>query len=276
MSHDKAVSEHYTHGELLEAIQASVTQLGKTIACVTIEDLAPVDEFHIGGRLATDNLLKQLNFSEQDHILDVGCGLGGAARYIANIYNNQVTGIDLTQEYIDVGQALCGWVGLDDQISLHQGSALSMPFENEAFDGALMLHVGMNIDDKDSLFSEIFRVLSTGSFFGVYDVMQINNGNLAYPVPWATEQSTSKLATPEQYKKALNRAGFNTSMENTRRDFALEFFNQLREKTEANGGPPPLGLHTLMQDSTPIKVKNMIDNITANFIAPVEIIAQKT
>ena len=275
MSYDQTVSEHYTHGELLGAIQASVTQLGKTIGCVTIEDLAPVDEFHIGGRLATDNLLDQLNFSEQDHILDVGCGLGGAARYIADKYNNQVTGIDLTQEYIDVGQALCGWVGLDDQISLHQGSALSMPFENETFDGALMLHVGMNIDDKDSLFAEIFRVLRPGAFFGVYDVMQINNGHLAYPVPWATEESTSKLATPDQYKKALNRAGFNTSIENIRRDFALEFFNQLREKTEANGGPPLLGLHTLMQDSTTVKVANMIDNITANFIAPVEIISQK-
>jgi ubiquinone/menaquinone biosynthesis C-methylase UbiE len=275
MSYDKAVSEHYTHGELLGAIQASVTELGKTIGCVTIEDLAPVDEFHIGGRLATDNLLEQLNFSEQDHILDVGCGLGGAARYIADKYNNQVTGIDLTQEYIDVGQALCGWVGLDDQISLHQGSALSMPFENETFDGALMLHVGMNIDDKDSLFAEICRVLRPGASFGVYDVMQINNGHLTYPVPWATEHSTSRLATPDQYKKALNRAGFNTSIENIRRDFALEFFNQLREKTEANGGPPPLGLHTLMQDSTAVKVKNMIDNISANFIAPVEIIAQK-
>lgn len=80
MSIDKAVSESYLHGALLKAIQSAITKLGKTVDSVTIEDLAPVDEFHIGGRLATENFLDQLDFSEQDHILDVGCGLGGASR----------------------------------------------------------------------------------------------------------------------------------------------------------------------------------------------------
>ncbi len=276
MSFHKTVSEHYTHGELLGAIQASVIKLGKTIDSVTIEDLAPVDEFHIGGRLATDNLLDQLDFSEKDHILDVGCGLGGASRFIANKYNNCVTGIDLTQEYIDVGRALCAWVGLDKQVTLHQGSALNMPFEDETFDGAIMLHVGMNIDDKAKLFTEIYRVLRPGASFGVYDVMQITDGELTYPVPWATEKSTSSLATPDQYKQALNHARFKVSKENARGDFALKFFKQMRAKTEANGGPPPLGLHTLMRESTAVKVKNMIDNIAADLIAPVEIIALKS
>ncbi len=275
MSNDKAVSEHYTHGDLLKSIQASIAKLGKTVDSVTIEDLAAVDEFHIGGRLATDNLLDQLDFSEEDHILDVGCGLGGASRFVANRYNNCVTGIDLTQEYIDVGKALCAWVGLDKQVTLHQGSALNLPFEDETFDGAIMLHVGMNIDDKAKLFTEIYRVLRPGASFGVYDVMQITDGELTYPVPWATEKSTSSLATPDQYKQALNHARFKVFKENARGDFALEFFRQMRAKAEANGGPPPLGLHTLMRESTAVKVKNMIDNIAAGLIAPVEIIAQK-
>lgn len=275
MTYESAVSEHYTHGKLLESIQAAVTKLGKTVDSVTIEDLAPVDEFHIGGRLATDNLLDQISFSENDHILDVGCGLGGAARYVANKLNNRVTGIDLTQEYIDVGNALCAWVGLDKQITLQQGSALSMPFDDEIFDGAIMLHVGMNIGDKTKLFEEIYRVLRPGAFYGVYDVMQINNGALTYPVPWAQESSTSKLSTPDRYKQALIGAGFEVSKENNRRDFALDYFKQLRVKTEANGGPPPLGLHTLMQESTADKIKNMIVNIENDCLAPVEIIAHK-
>jgi ubiquinone/menaquinone biosynthesis C-methylase UbiE len=276
MSYDETVSEHYTHGELLGAIQACVTKLGKTIESVTIEDLAPVDEFHIGGRLATDNLLNQLNFTKKDHILDVGCGLGGASRFVANKYNNYVTGIDLTQEYIDVGKALCAWVGLDKQVTLHKGSALSMSFEDKTFDGAIMLHVGMNIDDKAKLFSEVYRVLRPGASFGVYDIMQINDGVLNYPVPWATESSTSRLATPVQYKQALKHAGFKVSTENARRDFALDFFKQMRAKTKANGGPPPLGLHTLMQENTAVKVNNMLGNIEANYIAPVEIVAHKS
>ncbi len=275
MSYEKTVSEHYTHGELLGAIQDSIIKMGKTIDHVTIDDLAPVDEFHIGGRQATDHLLDQVNFSGDDHILDVGCGLGGACRYVANKYNNRVTGIDITQEYIDVGVALCAWVGLDKRVSLHQGSALAMPFEDGTFDGAIMLHVGMNIDDKAGLFAEVYRVLRPDSYFCVYDIMQLKGGDLIYPVPWATDMSTSKLATPDQYAQALKTAGFSSSKENIRRNFALEFFGNMRSKVQASGGPPPLGLHTLMQESTAVKVKNMIHNIETGLIAPVEIIARK-
>ena len=275
MSNDRAVSEHYLHGDLLKAIQAAIPRLGKTLDSITIEDLAPVDEFHIGGRQATEHFVGQLNISEQDHILDVGCGLGGASRYVANRYNNHVTGIDLTEEYIETGNVLCAWVKLDQHISLHQGSALSMPFQDETFDGGYMMHVGMNIDDKARLFNEIYRVLRPGACFGVYDVMRDKHGELTYPVPWATEKSTSNLAAPDQYRYALESAGFVVSRENNRRDFAVDFFKRLAEKVAADGGPPPLGLHILMQQSTAVKINNMIENIAAEYIAPVEIIAHK-
>ncbi|RKZ43340.1 MAG: SAM-dependent methyltransferase, partial [Gammaproteobacteria bacterium] len=183
MSNYKAVSEHYLHGDLLKAIQTAISELGKTIDSITIEDLAPVDEFHIGGRQATEHFVDQLNFSKQDHVLDVGCGLGGASRYVAHRYNNQVTGIDLTEEYIETGNALCAWVKLHKHISLHQASALSMPFQDKTFDGAYMMHVGMNIDDKAELFKEIYRVLRPGASFGVYDVMRNKAGELIFPVP---------------------------------------------------------------------------------------------
>jgi ubiquinone/menaquinone biosynthesis C-methylase UbiE len=276
VSYNKDVSEHYAHGELLGAIQASVTKLGKTIDTITIQDLAAVDEFHIGGRFATDNLLDQLNFSEQDHILDVGCGLGGVSRFVANKYNNCVTGIDLTQEYIDVGKVLSAWVGLETQVSLHQGSALAMPFDDATFDGALMLHVGMNIEDKARLFSEVYRLLRPGSLFAVYDVMRTNDGELTYPFPWATEKSACSLSTPGQYEQALTHAGFKISSENNRREFALDLFEKMRAKKARTEGPPPLGLHTLMQGNTAAMVKNMIKSIAVGLIAPIEFIAIKS
>lgn len=275
MLYEKTVTEHYSHGNLLKAIQLALPHLGKTTDTVTIDDLAPVDEFHIGGRLATDNLINQLNFTEQHHVLDVGCGLGGASRYIADKYNTRVTGIDLTTEYIETGNILNNWLKLDKKITLKQGSALSMPFKDDLFDGSYMLHVAMNIEDKTSLFSEIYRVLKSGAYFGVYDVMSHKKGELIYPVPWAAESSTSKLSTPAQYREALNEAGFEVLKENNRREFAINFFNQLRKKTEADGGPPPLGLHILMRESTSAKIQNMIDNIAGGYIAPVEIIVKK-
>ena len=275
MSYDKSVSDHYLHGDLLNAIKATLPELGKTTETITIEDLAPVDEFHIGGRAATDHLIYQMVFAEHNQILDIGCGLGGAARHIANHYKCHVTGIDLTPEYIDTGNILSTWLNLDDSVILKQGSALSMPFQDKQFDGAYMLHVGMNIDDKKLLFSEIHRVLKPGASFGIYDIMLQNNDALIYPVPWATESSTSMLATADEYKQALNDAGFKIVQENNRRDFALAFFKQLRATTKANGGPPPLGLHTLMQGSAATKVKNMANNIVNGCIAPVEIIAYK-
>jgi len=276
MSYDEIVSDHYFHGDLISAIEAALPDLGKTTENVTIEDLAPVDEFHVGGRLATDNLIDQLNFSEEQHVLDVGCGLGGASRYVASRFKSHVTGIDLTPEYIETGKILSTWLGLDGDVTLEQGSALSMPFQDNMFDGAYMLHVGMNIDDKASLFAEIHRVLKPGAYFGIYDIMRQKEGELLYPVPWATKNSISKLSSPEQYKKELDDADFKIFDEHNRRDFALDFFKQLRVKTEANGGPPPLSLHTLMQESAPEKIKNLIINITENLISPVEIIAQKT
>jgi len=208
MLYDEIVSEHYLHGNLLNAIESVLPDIGKTTESVTVEDLAPVDEFHIGGRIATDNLVDQLNFPEQGHVLDVGCGLGGAARYVATKYENRVTGIDLTPEYIETGKSLCDWLNLDGNITLEEGSALSMPFEDNSFDGGYMLHVGMNIEDKEALFKEINRVLRPGSTFGIYDILRQEDGELVYPVPWASESHTSKLATLNQYNQALISAGF--------------------------------------------------------------------
>ena len=269
------VSNHYTHGDLAAAIRSGIESLGKAIISVTFDDLAPVDEFHIGGRQASEDFLGQLDLSPGKHVLDVGCGLGGAARSVANRYGCRVTGIDLTPEYVETAKVLRRWVGLDSSISLHQGSALSMPFADRAFDRAYMLHVAMNIDDKAKLCSEVSRVLRSKALFGIYDVMRVGDGDLTYPVPWATTATSSAIAKPAQYREALQAAGFSVVAERNRRDFALASFDQLRAKTAAAGGPPPLGLHILMGRNTPDKVQNMIQNISYGRIAPVELLARK-
>jgi SAM-dependent methyltransferase len=275
MPGDQDVSQHYTHGKLLNAIREGLAAAGKTPESVTVDDLAPVDEFHIGGRTASEDFLGQLGLARGAHVLDVGCGLGGTARFVAQRYGCRVSGIDLTDEFVATGNALCGWVGLGDRVVLQCGSALALPFAAGTFDGAYMLHVGMNIDDKTRLCAEVARVLRPGGVFGVYDVMRTGPGALTYPVPWAMTEATSFVAAPGDYNAALNAAGFSVAAERVRRDFALDFFARLRAKTAAAGGPPPLGLHVLMGKTTPAKVENMVANIAAGRIAPVELIARK-
>jgi len=270
------VSHHYTRGNLVAAIRGGVEASGKTINSITIDDLAPVDEYHIGGRQASEDFLGQLDLTPEKQVLDVGCGLGGAARFVASRYGCQVTGIDLTPEFIETGKVVCGWVGLDNRVFLHLGSALAMPFADHVFDCAYMLHVGMNIVDKAKLCSEVSRVLRPSSLFGIYDVMRIGDGELAYPVHWAMTAASSAVATPAQYREALERAGFAVIAERDRRDFALVQFDQLRARTVAASGPPPLGLHILMGGNTPDFVRNMIENVSTGRIAPVELIARKS
>ncbi len=177
MADENVVSKHYKQSRLLENIETGLLEMGKSKDNATVEDLAAVDEFHIGGRAATKHLVKQMRFEQSDELLDVGSGLGGASRFIAKTYGNSVTGIDLTDDYVSAGNALSDWVGVKDLVSLHQGNVLDMPFENCTFDGAYMLHVGMNIQAKDRLFSEIFRVLKLGSRLGIYDVMRTAEGS---------------------------------------------------------------------------------------------------
>ncbi len=275
MTDEHGVSAHYTQGGLIDAISKAIGEAGKSIDAVSVDDLAPVDEFHIGGRQASDDFLGQLSLSPDQHLLDIGCGLGGCARFVADRYGCQVTGIDLTDEFVETGKTLCAWVGLEDRISFQQGSALAMPFEDAAFDGAYMFHVGMNIADKATLFAEAYRVLRPGAEFGIYDVMQTGDGELTFPVPWAMTAENNAAASPAAYKEHLTAAGFTIAAERDRRDFALDFFAQLRAKLHAAGGPPPLGVHILMGRNTPDMVQNMDANITAGRVAPVELIARK-
>jgi len=274
MSGTHDVAEHYTHGSLIDAIKTGIAEISKTPETVTIDDLSAIDEFHIGGRTASIEFLDQLSLGAETHVLDVGCGLGGPARFTASRYGSPVTGIDLTAEFVQTGQVLCQWVGLDNTTQLVEGSALDMPFDTASFDAAYMMHVGMNISDKENLFAEVARVLKPGCTFGVYDVMQMAADEISFPVPWAETPATSALASPEQYKSALQKAGFEIIAERNRRDFAIAFFAEMVASTMAAGGPPPLGTHILMGESRAMKVKNMADNIKAGRIAPVELIAR--
>jgi SAM-dependent methyltransferase len=274
MESEQSVARHYTHGSLEQTILEALAASGKDLDRLTSTDLAPVDEFHIGGRPATIAFADQLDIASGLHLLDIGSGLGGASRYFALERGCQVTGIDITAEFVDTAQALAQRLKLAGRVSYRLGSALAMPFAPQSFDGAYMLHVGMNIDDKARLFAEVRRVLKPGGVFGIYDVMREAHGELRFPVPWASTADMSFVETVETYRRILEGAGFAIQKMRSRRDVAIEFAHGLRANAARGDASPPLGLHITMGASAPQKVMNLIDGLERGFVSPTEMICR--
>ncbi|WP_050605662.1 class I SAM-dependent methyltransferase [Ruegeria sp. 6PALISEP08] len=273
MTNLQEVAQHYHSGHLLKRISDGCAALGLTPP-IAHDALAPVDEFHIGGRRATEQFVKSLQLSKCSRVLDLGCGLGGPARFVAATTGAQVTGIDLTPEFVETGRALTEWTGLNDKIELVVGSVLELPFEDASMDAAYMIHVGMNIADKTGIAREAARVLKPGGIFAIYDVMQVGSGQMDYPAPWASSRELSALDPPETYEAALKSVGFEVGERIDRTAFAKQFFADLAAAQSLADGPPPLGLHLIMGDDTALKVRHMVQNIESGLIAPIELHAR--
>ena len=272
---EERIARHYTHGALTAAIERGLQASGPGGGELGDADLAGMDEFHMGGREATAALAESLDLKPEMSLLDIGCGIGGAARFFAQRFGCRVTGVDLTPEYIETARALSMRLGVADRVEFHVGSALALPFADESFDAASLLPVGMNIPDKRRLAAETARVLKPGGTIAVYDIMRTGSGAIDFPMPWAASEDTSFLVTPADYRAALAGAGFDIAGERDRRDLALQMFARMRAKMAEGGGPPPLGLHILMGKDAPAKIANMVAMLERERIAPVEIIAHR-
>jgi len=270
---ERIVARHYGDGDLLLRILAGLEAAGADLGNLKPDDLAPVEEFHIGGRKATAHAVQKMSLSRDQHVLDVGCGIGGAARYIAARSGCAVTGIDLTPEYISVARTLTDMTGLSDRILFEVSNALAMPFGDASFDAAITLHVAMNIRERSALYREVARVLKPGATFCLFDVMKKGDDELLFPVPWATSDVTSHLTTPEEMRWLLDDAGFDVREVSDRTDFAIEFFRE--SMAAAANGPPPLGIHTVIGASAGERLGNVASNLENGRIAPVQMIATR-
>ena len=273
MSTEAKVAGHYGRGRLEEAILAAVAREGKDPEKLLAADLAGVDEFHVGGLEITQELAKQMELRAGLRLLDVGSGLGGPARYFAAEHGCRVTGIDLTEEFVSVARSLTRRTNLDGLVEFRQGSALELPFERESFDGAYMIHVGMNIADKAGIFRETRRVLKAGGLFTLFDFLRVGDGELKYPVPWALSEETSFVGTGKEYREGLRNAGFRMVLEQEHRSFAIEFIERVMARM-AQGGPPALGLHLLIGEKTPMMIRNVLSMMKEGILEPVELHAR--
>ncbi|MFD1160740.1 class I SAM-dependent methyltransferase [Roseovarius aestuarii] len=239
---NEPVSAHYRGGGSLAAkIAIGIRDAGLEPNSFRASDFEPIDEFHFRGREATLQLLKQLNLNQTSKVLDIGSGLGGVSRTMAEEVGVHVTGVDLTQEFCDAAIAISAWVNLGDRTSFLQGDATDMPFPDDHFDGAVTVHVAMNIPDKAAMYSEARRVLKSGARFGIYDILQGEGGEVLYPTPWAANPSISHLATPEEMSAHIMSAGFRILSES---DSTSESYHWLKERTTKSPSTSPLPVTT--------------------------------
>jgi ubiquinone/menaquinone biosynthesis C-methylase UbiE len=268
------VSQHYGRGGLMEKIVSGLAASNASLEQLSIHDLAPVDEFHTRGRMATVELAAMTTLSSSDYVLDVGCGLGGTTRYLACQYGCRVEGLDLTEEYIHIGKRLTDMVGLSDRVSLTCGNALKLPYNKDIFDVVWTEHVQMNIEDKQGFYREISRVLKPGGHFLFHDVFRHSDELLQYPVPWAEDEKISFLADVSEVHSIIGQSALEVSQWIEKTSDSIAFFSQVMQKISADG-PPPIGIHLLMGSNAAVKLRNYLDNLEKGRVCVVMGAAQK-
>lgn len=270
----KHIHSYYSPNDLYNKILAGLTTLGKDLSKLTLDDLQPVDEFHIRGDTATKELIKLAEFTPEMHILDVGCGIGGSTRRLSHETGCRVTGVDLSNEYIDVAMRLTQLLGMQDQVKFHACSALELPYDNDSFDGVWSLQMNMNVEDKLGWLKETCRVLKPGGRAVLYEVCGNSNTPQYFPVPWAQDSSMSFLVPPAAFRDVITAAGFDIEIWNDKTDLARKAFENAKQPV---GEPnlPILGVYLLVGDDIQTKAYNLRRNLDEERVSLIETVAVK-
>ena len=270
------ITGHYTDGALYERLCALLAADGVDPNHPTLADLAPYDQFHGRALEATQELADLFDPGPDGHLLDIGCGIGGPARYLADRFGCRVTGIDLTPEFIDMARRLTDLVGMADFVSFELGNALAMPFDDDGFDGAFCMNVSMNIEDKDGFYRETLRVLRPGAPFVLSELASGNPDAVDYPTPWAKTQAASFLVSVEETVSGLEAAGFHVENVRDATDANLEFGKRSKAMLERGEKPPHRGVHLIHGPAmAKIATANTAKGLISGNLVPVELLCRK-
>jgi len=209
MSAIKTVHDaEYATANLGERIVAALKDAGIPPEKWTPEILGPADQIHGGGLQQTQVHAALVSITSDMHLLDIGCGIGGPARYFATEFGCRVTGIDLTDEYIEAASLLTKKIGLSDRVAFDCGDATALPYDDASFDMAWALNVTMNIEDRAGFYAGVHRVLKPGGRFCISEIGQGPGGEPYYPLTWAADPAYSFLLPPEDMRTLLESSGF--------------------------------------------------------------------
>ncbi|MEQ9447881.1 MAG: methyltransferase domain-containing protein [Rhodospirillaceae bacterium] len=267
---ERKVGEHYEAFGQRDAILAALERRGIPLQGLTPDQLAPFDQFHTGGAAATQILADMLAPRSDQHVLDVGCGLGGPARMLSRMKGCRVTGIDLAAHFVDHARFFTQLTRQSDLVTFHLASAVALPFADSSFDGLWQLHVGMNVPDKQTMYSEMFRALKPGGRLAIHDPVRGTEGEFKYPVPWATQSSMSFLSSRAEVLDYLRSAGFKILKDRDATSDGLAWYAELDAARRKNSP-------TLHSELSPLDVMraNHRDNLASGVTRIKTLLAQK-
>lgn len=268
------IHSYYSPNDLYNKIIDGLNKLDMDLSKITLDDLQPVDEFHIRGDTATKELIELAKFTPEMHILDVGCGIGGSTRRLSHETGCHVTGIDLSNEYIDTAKKLTQLLKMKERVTFRACSALELPFDDNSFDGIWSLQMNMNVENKKAWLEETYRVLKPGGRAIFYEVCGHKNTLLYFPVPWAQDDSMSFLVTPALFRDTITSAGFDIEIWSDKTELAKKAFANAKEPSgETN--LPVLGVYLLVGEDIQAKAYNLHRNLEAECVSLIETVAVK-
>jgi SAM-dependent methyltransferase len=270
----QAIADHWGKGDVYSLILETMELAGIDPNSVTVEQLAPVDHFHARGFAATVELADVLPIRRGDQLVDIGCGLGGPARYFARRFGCHVDGIDITAPFVDAANRLSALVGMEDVVACRHGDGQKLPYGDNSFDGGYTQHVTMNVPDRGAFFSEAFRVLKPGAFFALTEHGLGEVGDPHHPVPWSEDGSGAYLMRPADTIAALEDAGFSEIAAADIGEKHLKGYHAVIELAE-KGEAPVFGTHILLGSQAPQIVRNAARNIEERRTHPVQILCYK-